>query len=251
MVPKERWEELLGGTHNFCYLSIVSNENSESASSRLINDTLTANREGASFSLENKVPSSNIGDSFQSLVNFRLYRHGYSSDISKCYLRVGVDSLTAKLRLCYWYQDPENMKDPIIMERHTMDFGDSIAALVIRIVQLKFLMAATKMKLVQEVIRKGAYAGNYNSSFRTIKEYTEVRDEMNRMHKAIGMPLKGTYTNVGTYPEILLTLDKNSDESPNYTFHGITWDLQKNTILPNSYFNLEKKRKGYKGRRSS
>ena len=32
-----------------------------------------------------------------------------------------------------------------------MDFRDSIAALVIRIVQLKFLMTATKMKLVQEV----------------------------------------------------------------------------------------------------
>ena len=126
-----------------------SNKNSESTSSRLINDTLTANKEGASFSLENKVPSSNIGDSFQSLVNFRLYRHGYSSDISKCYLRVAVDSLIAKLGLCYWYRDSENMKYPIIMERHTMDFGDSIAALVIRIVQLKFLMAATKTKLVQ------------------------------------------------------------------------------------------------------
>ena len=52
---------------------VVNNENSESTSSRLINDTLTANKKGASFSLENKVCNSNIGDSFQSLVNFRLY----------------------------------------------------------------------------------------------------------------------------------------------------------------------------------
>ena len=142
-VPKEKWEELLKETHNFCYLSMVSNENSESTGSRLIYDTLTSNKERASFSLENKVPSSNIGDSYSSLINFRLYRHGYSSDISKCYLRVGVDELTSRLRLCYWYEDPENMKNPIIFERPTMDFGDSIAALVIRIIQLKFLMAAT------------------------------------------------------------------------------------------------------------
>ena len=94
-VPEDEWERLLKGTHNFCYLSIVSNENSQSTSSRLINDTLTSNREGASFSLENKVPSSNIGDSYSSLLNFRLYRHGYSSDISKCYLRVKVDELTS------------------------------------------------------------------------------------------------------------------------------------------------------------
>ena len=59
-VPEGEWAELLKGTNNFCYLSIVSNENSQSTSSRLINDTLTSNREGASFSLENKVPSSNI-----------------------------------------------------------------------------------------------------------------------------------------------------------------------------------------------
>ena len=45
-----------------------------------------------------------------------------------------MDSLTAKLRLCYL----------IIMERHKMDFGDSVAALIISFVQLKLLMAATK-----------------------------------------------------------------------------------------------------------
>ena len=166
------------------------------------------------------MPSSNIGDSYASLINFRLYRHGYSSDISKCYLRVMVDELTSRLRLCYWYKDPENMADPVIYERTTMDFGDSIAALVIRIIQLKFLMAATRMELVKEVILKGAYADNYNSSFRTVEEYTKVRDEMNRIHDSIGLPLKGTYTDIGTDPEILQKLAK-TEESPTYTSDGI------------------------------
>ena len=128
-----------------------------------------------------------------------------------------------------------------------MDFGDSIAALVIRIIQLKFLMAATRMELVREVLLKAAYADNYNSSFRTIEEYIKVRDEMNRIHDSIGLPLKGTYTDIGTDPNILLKLAKNEDESPTYTFLGITWDLAHSTILPNSYFNLEKKKKGVQG----
>ena len=161
-------------------------------------------------------------------------------------MRVKVDELTSRLRLCYWYEYPENMRNPIIYERPTMDFGDSIAALVIRIIQLKFLMAATRMKLVREVLLKGAYADNYNSSFRTIEEYIKVR-EMNRIHDSIGLPLKGTYTDIGTDPEILLKLAKHEDESPTYTFLGITWDLAGNTILPNSYFNLEKKKKGVQG----
>ena len=128
-----------------------------------------------------------------------------------------------------------------------MDFGDFIAALVIRIIQLKFLMAATRMELVREVLLKGAYAENYNSSFRTIEEYIKVRDEMNRIHDSIGLPIKGTYTDVGTDPDILLKLAKKEDESPTYTFLGITWDLAGNTILPNSYSNLEKKKKGVQG----
>ena len=49
------------------------------------------------------------------------------------------------------------------------------------------------MELVREVLLKGAYADNYNSSFRTVEEYIKVRDEMNRIHDSIGLPLKGTF----------------------------------------------------------
>merc|ERR1711889_11673 len=87
-------KEVLNGTHHFSYLSYVSSETSTTTSTRLINDTLTSNGKGTSFSLENKVPTAEIGDSFASLAEFRLYRYGYSSDISKCYLRVLVDEVT-------------------------------------------------------------------------------------------------------------------------------------------------------------
>ena len=73
---------------------------------------------------------------------------------------------------------------------------------------------------------------------------------MNRIQDSIGLPLKSTYTDIGTDPNILLKLAKNEDESPTYTFLGITWDLAHNTILPNSYFKLEKKRKECKEPRS-
>ena len=150
-MKEEELKEVLSGTHHFSYLSYVSSETSTTTSTRLINDTLTSNGKGTSFSLENKVPTAEIGDSFASLAEFRLYRHGYSSDISKCYLRVLVDDLTAKLRLCYWYRDPANMKDPIVFKRCTMDFGDSIASLVIRIIQLKFLLPAKKAPMLTTI----------------------------------------------------------------------------------------------------
>ena len=75
-VPKDMEEELLSGPHHFCYLSMVSNMNSESTSVRMINDTHTNCQAGTGFSIENKVPTSGIGSSFDSLVDFRLYLFG-------------------------------------------------------------------------------------------------------------------------------------------------------------------------------
>ena len=82
-----------------------------------------------------------------------------------------------------------------------MDFGDSIASLVIRIIQLKFLLPATRVKLVKDLIKKGAYADNYSSSYRYLREYNLVKQEMERIHSEIGLPLKATYSDIETDPE--------------------------------------------------
>ena len=87
-VPEAEIGALLKRVHRFCYLQLVFSESSESTSTRMINNTLTGTPGGTSFSIENKVPVSEIGDSHESLLNFLLYRFGYSSDISKCYLRI-------------------------------------------------------------------------------------------------------------------------------------------------------------------
>ena len=82
-LSKTKLDEVLNGTHHFSYLLMLKSETSTSTSTRLINDMLTNNGRGASYSLENKVPTSEIGNSYQILIDFMLYEHGYSSDISK------------------------------------------------------------------------------------------------------------------------------------------------------------------------
>ena len=67
----------------------------------------------------------NIGDSFESFLDFRLYSNPYSSDISKCYLRILVDDLTARLRLLVWFKDSQEMTGVKIYRKPTMDFGDT------------------------------------------------------------------------------------------------------------------------------
>ena len=69
-VPEEEVEQLLKLIHHLCYLQLVFSENSESTSTRMINNTLTSTPNGTSFSIANKVPVSEIGDSHESLLNF-------------------------------------------------------------------------------------------------------------------------------------------------------------------------------------
>ena len=113
------------------------------------------------------MPRSQIGDSYDSLMDFRLYEHPYSSDISKCYLRVLVDNLTAKFRLIIWFKDPLHMKGMIVFKGPTMDFADSCSSLVIRIIQEKFLPQLCKLK---QIISNRGYADNYSGSFPSWKK---------------------------------------------------------------------------------
>ena len=106
----------------------------------MINNTMTNNKAGTSFSIENKVHSSDIGNSEVSLLDFLLYEVEYSSDIAKCYLKILCDDKTSHFRLMYWYDNPEKKEGLRVFRRCTMDFGDSIASVVIRIIQKKFLI---------------------------------------------------------------------------------------------------------------
>ena len=65
-------DALLKKAHHFCYFQVVFNENSDSTATRMINDTLTSTPQGTSFSIENKVPVSEIEYSYESLLNFLL-----------------------------------------------------------------------------------------------------------------------------------------------------------------------------------
>ena len=145
----------------------------------------------------------NIGDSFDPLLEFRLYNYPYSSEISKCYLRILVDSLSAKLRLLVRFENPGDMTGLKVYCRPTMDFGDTCSSLVIHIVQEKFLSQLCKLELTKHLILHCSYTDNYSSSFKNREMYQQVKTDMIDVHKKISLPLKCTYTSVQTDNKIL------------------------------------------------
>ena len=160
--------------HHFCYLNFVFSENSTSTDNRMINNTLTSvPNEGKSYSQENHSPLADIGDSFVYLFDSYLYEHCFSSDISKCYLRILVDKLTSMLRLMIWYEDPINVTGMIIYSCYTMDFGDGISSIVVKITQ--FLGTMCALSETKRIVTYTAYADNYASSFQEGKTYQDVQ----------------------------------------------------------------------------
>ena len=70
---------------------------------------------------------------------------------------------------------------------------------------------------------------------------------MEKIHQEIGLPLKATYWDIGTYPDILKKLGKEGETTPVYAFLGIAWNLITNEITPTMYFNMTKKFRGVSG----
>ena len=65
------------------------------------------------YAIENTYPANTIGYSFNVQTQFSLHKYHYTSDISKAYLRINVDDETAGLRIFIWYDDLENLQNPV------------------------------------------------------------------------------------------------------------------------------------------
>ena len=138
------------------------------------------------------------------MLDFYLYEHGFSSDISKCYLRILVDMLTSMLRLMVWYEDPINTTGMIIYRRATMDFGDGISSIVVKITQEKFLGTVCALAETRRIVTFSSYADNYATSFQEAQTYQDVKKDMLEVHARIGMLLKNVWTGVNTDQEIII-----------------------------------------------
>ena len=76
-VKEDKLKTIMAGTHHFTYLSVVSSETSESTQTRLINNTLSSvPGAGTTFSHVNKKATSDIGNSWNSLIEFGLEQTG-------------------------------------------------------------------------------------------------------------------------------------------------------------------------------
>ena len=94
-----------------------------------------------------------------------LYDNKLSGDISKCYRKILVDPMTARLRLFCWLEMINDIPKFQYYERATLDFGDAPASQAVESAQKKFIIPACHLKESKIILAETRYADNCLFSF--------------------------------------------------------------------------------------
>ena len=236
-------EELKLKPHFYTQHGAVRNEVSQSTNFRMITNTSTAIKNHCTtLSILNYCPKKLLNEQSTVLVNFMLYPSKYCSDVGKAYRCIGVDQLTAHLRLSIWFQNPEKQEGVIIYRRDTSDFGDSQASAALEIGCRKFVASACKLEESRRIVQDLRYADNNCSSFPDKMTFYLVQPDLDRAFDLYSLKLKYTITDAGTDHKILEKLNRQDQQTE--VMLGLRWHIPSNTLLPNVYFSLFGKTRG-------
>ena len=182
-MPDKELETLFKAPHNFCVHSVVRSETSASTQIRLVNNTSTQSSGIETLlSVNCRFSSTSLQSMSQCLFNFFLFTHKMSADISKCYRRIGVDDLTAILRLFCWVEMRDG--EPIFQyyKRATLDFWDPVASETVELAQLKYTIPACSMTDSRVILGHFRYADNALASFNQIEKVESVSQDLHRVN---------------------------------------------------------------------
>ena len=165
-----------------------------------------------------------------------LYDHKLSCDIAKCYWKILVDPLTAKLRLFCWLKMEEQSPEYIYFERSTLDFGDVAASQSVESAQKKFIIPSCNMEISKLILSETRYADNCLFSFQDKNKVKETSRDIEQAHEVYSWPLKELVTNYSADSTVFkrLGVDNNHVE----IMFGLRWLIKDNLFLPNLYLTL-------------
>ena len=231
------------GTHNFCYHNVVVSETSSSTKIRLINNTSSVTPGiGTLVSVNTKYPSFSLNNIAKCIFNFMLYDNKLSCDISKCYRKILVDPLSAKLRLFCWLEMVKDKPNFIYFERSTLDFGDAPASQSVESAENKYVIPACQLKISKVILAETRYADNCLFSFQNKEKVMTVSKDIEQAHELYSWPLKQLVTNHSADPSVFERLQVNTEHVE--ILFGLRWHIQNNTFLPNLYLTLQGKNRG-------
>jgi hypothetical protein len=103
----------------------------------------------------------------------------------------------------HYFHDAPTCSSPRIFKRDRQAFGDPAAAIGLEISCIKFFAAVCILAVSRFLIENIRYADNLNLSFKTLKEYQEVKKELICNFSLYSLPLKYVVTAEKYDPDVM------------------------------------------------
>ena len=163
-----------------------------------------------------------------SLLRFRVKKYGFTADISKAFLRVGLKQEDRDYTRFFWKSDPGNVNSRTIIYRFkAVLFGATCSP---------FLLHATLQhhfditdSPISSMLANSFYVDNLLGSVNTERELLDIYPEANRVLASANMPLQQWASNSLKLKEIV---DKDEEEGmqENIKILGLNWDTKGDTL---------------------
>ena len=130
-----------------------------------------------------------------SLVRFSLYEVPLCGDITSVYYCILVDHQTSLLCLFHWFHDLGTLQRGCV--------GDTSASWGLECGILKFVVSAAVLLVTKFCLELIRYSDNILYSFKSVEEFQEVKNDMERSFQEYLMPLKYLITSQKHDPNVL------------------------------------------------
>jgi hypothetical protein len=110
-------------------------------------------------------------------------------DVAGAYHTVDVDVVSSYLGLFFYYWDLPGCSKPRIFRQTSQSFGDGGAAQGLEVVILKFVVATAVLLVTRYILEAIRYNDNILYSFKSKKEFMEVKEDLKRSfdHYSMGL----------------------------------------------------------------
>ena len=167
-----------------------------------------------------------LGDA---LLKFRTNNFAYTADISKAFLRIGLQSCDRDYTRFLWFSDPQDPNSPIVTYRFkSVLFGATSSPFLLQATLETHLKNSTSP--YKERLRSELYVDNLQGTTNDSQELREIYVEANTIMAEANMPLRMWVTNNST-----LTTQINED-FPDQPFTnannilGLNWNQDDDTL---------------------
>ena len=167
-----------------------------------------------------------LGDA---LLEFRTQKYGVVGDISKAFLRIGLQTCDRDFTRFLWYSDPHDPNSPLVTYRFkSVLFGATCSPFLLEAtLEIHLQQSSSRFK---DKLRKGLYVDNLQVVTSTTDELHSIYEDANETMARANMPLRMWVSNNDSLTERIKNDFPDQPELPETNILGITWYPSSDTI---------------------